>query len=215
MSAGFKSHVIPCKIFFLALALSMNDKQGLIALFDSFQILTMEEILTICEQFKSRSLAKNDFFVKEGDTSREVAFVKSGLFRSYHLNSKGEELTYCFTFPNNFLTAYSSFILEQSTIENLQALSKAELFVISKKEIEALSLQIPNLVYLLKSVAEYQYIGLEQRIFQLQRISAQDRYKELIENHPEFIQNIPLHYLASYLGITQRHLSRIRKEVVF
>jgi ribosomal protein L10 len=54
---------------------------------------------------------------------------------------------------------------------------------------------------------------LETRFFQLQRDSAAQRYSTLLTNHPDYIQNIPLQYLASYLGITQRHLSRIRKEI--
>ncbi len=62
-------------------------------------------------------------------------------------------------------------------------------------------------------MAEYQYIELENRIFQLQNSSAQKRYTDLIEQHPEFIEEIPFGYLASYLGITQRQLSRLRKNV--
>ncbi|MCZ8285856.1 MAG: Crp/Fnr family transcriptional regulator, partial [Bacteroidia bacterium] len=56
---------------------------------------------------------------------------------------------------------------------------------------------------------------LEKRIFQLQRVHAKQRYDDLLKNHPEYVQRIPLQHIASYLGITQRHLSRIRKELVF
>jgi hypothetical protein len=64
-------------------------------------------------------------------------------------------------------------------------------------------------------MAEQQYIELERRFFQFQKNTAAQRYKELLINQPEYVQNIPLQYLASYLGITQRHLSRIRSEVAF
>ena len=77
------------------------------------------------------------------------------------------------------------------------------------------SVYIENWIKFLKIVAEQQYIELEKRIFQLQKNNAFERYSDLLKNHPEYLQNIPLQYLASYLGITQRHLSRIRREICF
>lgn len=67
----------------------------------------------------------------------------------------------------------------------------------------------------LKMIAEQEYLELEKRFFQMQRDSAAKRYASLLYNQPNYIQEIPLQYLASYLGITQRHLSRIRKEISF
>ncbi|MNT99762.1 hypothetical protein D3C72_2426980 [compost metagenome] len=64
-------------------------------------------------------------------------------------------------------------------------------------------------------IAEQQYLELEKRIFQLQKETALQRYTVLLRDQPEFVQQIPLQYLASYLGITQRHLSRIRSEITF
>ena len=84
-----------------------------------------------------------------------------------------------------------------------------------KHKIDNLALKNQNWVRFLKIVAEQQYIELEKRIFQLQKNNALQRYADLIKNQPEYIQNIPLQYLASYLGITQRHLSRIRRDMSF
>ena len=70
-----------------------------------------------------------------------------------------------------------------------------------------------NWTRFLKMIAEEEYLELENRFFQLQRDSAAQRYKALLGNQPDYVQKIPLQYLASYLGITQRHLSRIRKEI--
>ena len=64
-------------------------------------------------------------------------------------------------------------------------------------------------------MAEQEYINLEKRIFVLQRESAENRYKSLLQTHPHYLNSIPLSYIASYLGITQRHLSRIRKTVFY
>jgi len=73
----------------------------------------------------------------------------------------------------------------------------------------------PNWIKFFKHIAELEYINLEKRIFMLQRESAETRYQSLLNNQPEYLHHIPLHYLASYLGVTQRHLSRIRKNFTF
>jgi hypothetical protein len=67
-------------------------------------------------------------------------------------------------------------------------------------------------VHLLKALAETEYINLEQRIF-LHSESAKERYASLLKKEPALIKHIPLGHLASYLGITQRHLSRLRREI--
>jgi CRP-like cAMP-binding protein len=180
-----------------------------------FNIFTDDEIEIFIQKTAKRNLNKQDYFIREGETCKEVAFVLSGIFRSFYISDKGEEITYCITFPSNLMTAYSSFITGQSTVENIQAITDVELLIIPKRIIDELVLKSPNWVKFLKIVAEQQYIELEKRIFQLQKNNALIRYSDLLNNQPEYIQNIPLQYLASYLGITQRHLSRIRKEISF
>lgn len=181
----------------------------------SFNVLTDDEIENLIHAMTKRDLNKADYFIRQGETCKEVAFVLSGTFRSYYISDKGEEITYCITFPNNLMTAYSSFITGQSTAENIQAITPIELLIIPKNKIDDLAINSQNWIKFLKIVAEQQYIELEKRIFQLQKNNAEYRYGELIKNQPEYVQNIPLQYLASYLGITQRHLSRIRKEIAF
>lgn len=181
----------------------------------SFNILTDDEIEKFIQLSTSKNLRKADYFIREGDTCKEVAFVLAGMLRSYYVTEKGEEITYCITFPNNLITAYSSFITGQSTPENIVAISVVELMVIRKDTMDDLAMNHPNWLKFLKIVAEQQYVELEKRIFQLQKSNAAQRYSDLLANQPAYVQHIPLQYVASYLGITQRHLSRIRKEISF
>jgi CRP-like cAMP-binding protein len=183
------------------------------AYLESFNILTKDEIDFFESKVRYKHLAKGDFFMAEGKVCREVAFVKSGIFRSYYHSSSGDEITYCFTLSNSFLSAYSSFLTESPTVENIQALTDSELFSISRAEILKLEQSSANWVKLLKFIAEQEYIKMEKRIFILQKEGAEKRYKDLLTNKPELLQVIPLNYLSSYLGITQRHLSRIRKSI--
>lgn len=179
----------------------------------SFQILTPKEIDEFLTLLKPKTIKKDDYFIQEGKICKSLAFVLDGCFRSFYYSSTYEEVTYCFTFENHFVTAYSSFIDQSKTAENIQALTDVNLLTITKDQIRTLENTGRNWLLLFKLLAEQEYIKMEKRIFLLQRESAEIRYRDLLNNYPEYLQLIPLQYLASYLGITQRHLSRIRKSL--
>ncbi|WP_426479953.1 Crp/Fnr family transcriptional regulator [Chryseobacterium sp. CBSDS_008] len=183
--------------------------------FRSFNLFSENEIEAFLPLFEIRKLNKNDYFVQEGERCREVAFINSGIFRSFYTSGDGKDMTYCFRFPNHMIAAYSSFISECPSKESMQAITNAELIILQKEAVDGLVQNSLNWTKFLRIIAEQEYLELETRFFQLQRDSAAQRYETLLKNHPDYIQNIPLQYLASYLGITQRHLSRIRKEISF
>jgi CRP-like cAMP-binding protein len=179
-----------------------------------FNLFTEAEIDEAILLFSKRALKKGTYFVQEGQKCSEVAFIESGVFRSFYLTPNGNEMTYCFRFPGDMMAAYSAFITGNGSVEYIQALSDAEVLVIPKDQIDLLLTKSPAWIHFLKIMAEQQYLELEGRVFQLQRDSAPERYENLIKEQPEYIQKISLQHLSSYLGITQRHLTRIRKAVV-
>ncbi|QXP62111.1 Crp/Fnr family transcriptional regulator [Polaribacter sp. HaHaR_3_91] len=179
----------------------------------TFNLLTEHEIDLLESKVQNIKLKKGDFFIKENRVSKEVAFVVSGLFRSFYYSSSEEEVTYCFTFSNSFVSAYSSFLSQTKTIENIQALTDIELLTISREDILILEKSSTNWLKFFKLITEQEYIKMEKRVLLLQKESAEKKYTDLLINHPEYLQSIPLNFLASYLGITQRHLSRIRKTI--
>ncbi|ASK30052.1 cAMP-binding protein [Chryseobacterium sp. T16E-39] len=183
--------------------------------FQSFKIFSQSEIENLLPLFERRKLHKNDYFVYEGDHCKEIAFIESGIFRSFYTSSEGKDTTYCFRFPNVWIASYSSFISGNPGVESMQAISEAYLLVLKKEKIEKLADENPKWILFLKMIAEQEYLELEKRFFELQRDNAKQRYLSLMKNQPNYIQDIPLQYLSSYLGITQRHLSRIRKEITF
>lgn len=177
----------------------------------SFNLLTDSEIDDFEQKVRTRTIKKGAFFIRHGSICQEVAFVRAGALRSYYYSSTSEEVTYCFTFAHSFLSAYSSFLSQAETMENIQALTDVELLTVSRADILALEQSSTNWLRLFKLIAEQEYIQMEQRIFLLQKETAEKRYQELLVNQPELLQLVPLSHIASYLGITQRHLSRIRK----
>ncbi|WP_458627095.1 Crp/Fnr family transcriptional regulator [Winogradskyella sp. PC D3.3] len=181
----------------------------------SFNLFTDLEINDFLKLSQTILLKKGDLYINNNEVCNSIAFVKSGIFRSYYFSNNDEEITYCFTFPSNLLMAYSSLITGNKSEENIQALSDAEIISISKQAIESLAEENVKWLKFLKIVAEKEYVELEKWIFNHQKDKAQRRYSDLIKKQPEFIQQIPLQYIASYLGITQRHLSRIRSLISF
>ncbi|MCX2453917.1 Crp/Fnr family transcriptional regulator [Pedobacter sp. PLR] len=181
----------------------------------SFQLFSPAEINEVIGMMKPKKLQKGEFFIAEGKTCKEVAFLNTGILRTFFRAETGIETTYCITFPGALMTAYASFITGNPTIENIQALVPTELLLIQKIDLDHLADTNPNWNKFLKIIAEQQYLELEKRVFQFQQEKAKKRYLDLLENQPVYVQQIPLQYLASYLGITARHLSRLRNELSF
>lgn len=180
---------------------------------NSFNLLNEDDLALLDGQTYERSIAKNDFLTREGEISKEVAFVNSGHFRSFYFSSTGEEVTYCFLLPHTFISAYASFINQKRSQESIQALSDAQLTCISRDVLLNLEDKSKNWLKLSKQIAEQEYLNLEKRVFLLQKETAEKRYEDLIQNRPELLQMVSLEQLASYLGVSQRHLSRIRGSI--
>ncbi|TDS12294.1 Crp/Fnr family transcriptional regulator [Sphingobacterium paludis] len=172
----------------------------------------LEEIVSLTER---THVNKGEFLVRESQRCTAVAFVEKGVFRSFYTHADGIDMTYCFRFPLDFVGAYSSFITGGPSIESIQAITAAEVLLIKKQDIaQSLATTLAGTRFL-RYIAEQQFLELENRVFGLQRLSAKERYQELVNKHPHYIQHIPLQYIASYLGISARHLSRVRREIVF
>lgn len=185
------------------------------AYLEQTQLFATDEIAHFMSLGKKTTLKKGDFFIQEGETAKRFAFVETGVLRSFYYSSKSDEVTYCLSFPNELIAGYSSLITQTPTSENIQALMDCNIIEFPMQVINDLVSENTNWLLFSKQIAESQYIKLEKRVFLLQNENALTRYKELIENQSDYLQKIPLGYLASYLGISQRHLSRIRKQIAF
>lgn len=177
--------------------------------------LNLEEWQLLSSLITHRKLKKGDYLISENQVCNEIVFVKSGILRSFFINSKDDEITNCFTFENEFMTAFSSFITQSPTDENIQAITDCELEVIDKITVEKLFNSSFKWADIGRKIAENEVVNLHNRIASLQKKSPIERYETLFVNHQKYIQFIPLIYLASYLGVSTRHLSRIRQAVVF
>ncbi|MES2515031.1 MAG: Crp/Fnr family transcriptional regulator [Bacteroidota bacterium] len=138
-------------------------------------------------------------------------FIEKGLIRGFHFVD-GKEITNWFAQESEFATCFYSFIACKPSFENLQALEDCELVELSFSVLQNLYQQFPETERIGRMITENYYIKLEERILSLQFKTAKERYQKLALSKPSLLQRASLGQIASYLGITQETLSRIRSE---
>lgn len=189
----------------------MKNSFGVHEFLKQFSFLSDEDKSQFIAIGKAVSLDKEAYFIRENQICNKVAFLDKGTLRTFYYSSNDEEVSYCFTFPGTLISAYSSFLTGAGAVENIQALEDSQLLVFEKQDLEELIEKNPKWLLFSKLLAEQQYIEMEHRVLMLQREPAEVRYERLMEKQPDLLQKVPLQYIASYLGITKRHLSRLRQ----
>lgn len=182
--------------------------------FASFNILSIEDLNRMDPFLTTREIKKGDFLIQAKYICKEIAFIKSGVLRSYFTDNEGTETINCITFEGEMMAAFSSFIKQAPTDENIQAIIDTRIEVLQKTDLDYLYEVSPQWQKLGRVLTEIQYLKLEERIISFLKDDATKRYKLLEKNNSEYIKRIPLHYIASYLGISTRHLTRIRKSLL-
>ncbi|MEI7594164.1 MAG: Crp/Fnr family transcriptional regulator [Bacteroidota bacterium] len=164
------------------------------------------------EYLKIRHINKNDYFVEEGKTCNDIAFINSGLFRIFYLKD-GSEINTCFCKENSITASFESFINQTPSKENIQALENAELLTLSYNNLMKLYELSPEWQKVSRLLTERECLRLSNRITSLSFESAKEKYLSLLENQPDLIQRVSIQHIASYLGISRETLSRIRSQI--
>ena len=163
--------------------------------------------------FQQQTLQKSDFFVRQDKVCRQIAFINKGTLRTFYINDKAEETTSCFCTENNLTTSYKSFILQQPSNLSIQALEDTELLIIDYENLQKLYAISPIWQNVGRIIAEKEYIVMEKYASVLNNETAKEKYLRLFREQPQIIQKVAVKHIASYLGITTRTLSRIRREI--
>lgn len=175
--------------------------------------ITNEEFENALPNFKAIRLAKNNYFVEPNKVCRQIAFIQKGTLRTSYINENAEEITSCFCTENNLTTSYKSFILQEPSSLSIQAIEDAELLVITYDDLQKLFKESTVWQTIGRVIAEKQYIVMEQYASVLCNESAKEKYTRLLKEQPGILHKATVNDIASYLGITRRTLSRIRKEM--
>ncbi|MCC8409753.1 Crp/Fnr family transcriptional regulator [Mucilaginibacter sp. UR6-1] len=179
-------------------------------LFNADEWLELEKYLTYIQ------LKKKDYFVEKGKVCQYFGFIAAGSVRYFNIRNDGEEITNFFSFANELVSSYKSFVKQQPSIIYVQALEDTSLVCISHSNIQKLT-EHPLLAHKMERfgrlVAEYYLCCYEDRVQAFITQSPEERYVELLKDGQDVLQRIPQHYVANYLGVTPVSLSRIRKRI--
>lgn len=165
----------------------------------------------ITNALQSRHVAEGTVLLEEGKTAKEIFFICKGILRIVTVNSKGVPVTYFFLKENRFCTILNSFNNEVPAAEGIQAACDAELLVITKKSLLHLYQQIPYLEKLLTGIMQQALLDKIQIRNAYLGEDAATRYQKFLMRQPDIALRVSLGDIASYLGITQQSLSRIRR----
>ncbi|MEM7299342.1 MAG: Crp/Fnr family transcriptional regulator [Bacteroidota bacterium] len=171
-----------------------------------------EELDLIMSQFEEVEFKKNDYLIEIGKTSLFYYFLEEGFLRSYSIDLDGNDITSKFFSPKDIVIDWHSYFLKKPSREPIQALTSGKCWKIQFSDFMKL--------FHIEAFREVGRTRLVQNYFELKNHSisviaehAKDRYLNLLKEKPELAQNVPLKHLATYLGITDTSLSRIRNEL--
>ncbi|PCI35438.1 MAG: Crp/Fnr family transcriptional regulator [Flavobacteriaceae bacterium] len=171
-----------------------------------------EQLQIIRNAFEKETLTKGHRLISEGETCKKLYYLETGLARSYYSNDKGKEITVWFFNEDNFLVGMDSFFNQRASIYATELLEDCTLYSISYEKLHDLFDQY-HLMERFGRVMITKIMGsMVDRLSAIQFQTAQERYDFMVKTYPKIVYRAPLGTIASYLGITQETLSRIRSK---
>lgn len=191
-----------------------DERRSLTAFFRQSPGMSEEDATLFAQRFRKKSVARNDFFLEEHAVSDEYLFLEQGFMRAYTFDPEGNDVTTAFYGSGQVVFEVSSFFNRIPSKENIQALTDSYGWVISFAELNQLFHESPAFREFGRSVLVKGFTGLKQRMLSMINERAEERYANLASTRPDIFRHAQLKHIASFLGVTDTSLSRIRKELL-
>ncbi len=172
-----------------------------------------KEMNLIESKLKKLKLNKGTTILKADDKVNNQYYVYNGCLRTYFIDKSGKEHTLQFAINDWWISDYTAFFTASKAIMYIETIQEATLYEISKKSMEDLFVEIPQLETFFRKKMERAFASFQKRILASLAQSAKERYVSFISTYPNIEQAVKNYHIASYLGITTESLSRIRKEM--
>jgi CRP-like cAMP-binding protein len=163
----------------------------------------------LLEIIKEKELARKEYLLTAGKICKNIYYIKRGLLRGYYFNGS-REVSAWFMKEGDLCISVQSFFQQRESIENIQAVENCLLCYISYEELQKCYRDFPEFNVTGRILTEKYYMLSEERLLAIRLQKAQDRYKWLLDHHPDLVKRVPVKYLASYIGITDVMLSVVR-----
>lgn len=164
------------------------------------------------DSFTFLSLKKNEFLVREGEVCPYFCYVESGILQHSVMVDDEEKTTYL-ALRNSVTSSLNSFLFNKPSRKNIKAISDCGLWVVDLKTFKNLIEKNEAFHQFYYNLIEKQLCLIDDYRIDLLTLSPEERYHKLLATEPKLLQEVPLHYLSSFLGISSRHMSRIRKNI--
>jgi len=178
-----------------------------------FGDLNRQQMDLILGKVQTLELQKNDYLSEAGKVPKYLGFIAEGIFRFNYYNNEGQDITRYFIEENNFVTDYPKFVEQSVATEYVQAVTDCKLLVFSKSDWDEIGSIVVGWELISGKIETHCLTHSLERRSPLVSEDATTRYLSFLENFPKLLNRVPLSYVASYLGITQQSLSRIRKNM--
>ncbi len=158
------------------------------------------------------SYPKGHILLRAGKVETSIYFIKKGIVRIY-TNTPDNEITFLFCKEGDTIVSMKSYVANEKGYEDIELLEDGDLYEIKTKDLQQLFDEDIHMSNWGRKFAEQELVKTEERLISRQFRTATERYKELLKDNADLIQRVQLGHIASYLGITQVSLSRIRAEL--
>jgi CRP-like cAMP-binding protein len=175
--------------------------------------ITEEEFRHCVSFFLPKKIRRKQYLLQEGDVCKYTAFVSKGLLRTYTVDDKGAEHILQFAMEGWWMADLYSFLTDESSAFNMEALEDCELLLITRPSWDELLSKIPVLERFFRILIQNNLIATQRRLIGTMSETAEEKYIKLLKTYPDCVQRVPQHMIASYLGITRETLSRIRRQM--
>jgi len=171
-----------------------------------------EELNKLQDIFFSKTLSRDEYFLREGELPKQIGFIISGVVRFYYTTDKGEDFIKSFATEETFITSYSAILRNKASTFFIQALEETTLLVTNYIDFVQVTKRHPSWQVMVNRILETLYLKKEKRENQFLSDDAQTRYEKFKIEFPNLKNRVHQYHIASYLGITNVSLSRLRKK---
>ena len=187
--------------------------KDLIDFLTATHLLTPPQIDFIMSKCVAQKIKANINISKPQKVPHEIAFIVKGVFRIFYIDDSGNEITKFLMEENNFIVDIDNYLKVRPSSDYIQSITPCEMLIISRKHLTEIEVEIPNWPKIASQLITQSYLKKIQLISPMLHENATVRYVNFVKNCPNIATKIPLSFIASYLGITQQSLSRIRKNL--
>jgi CRP-like cAMP-binding protein len=191
----------------------MRTKESFINFILDVVEISADDAAKIADAFHPITIKEKEYLLEENQISNDYFYLESGLMRTFLCNVDGDEITIDFFTENNMVFEVTSFFNRMRSEAYIQAITECTGYRISYNELNTLFHSKPACREFGRAILVKEFISSQKRNYGMINRTAKERYQHLLTTKPQILKHAPLKYIASYLGITDSTLSRLRKNI--